>query len=642
MITRSFTLERVRLPALVGLLVVAFTFRAYSLHWPPLAWDEGWSLAISQLPFADIAYLTSRDVHPPGYYLALRPFLSLGRSEFVIRYLSLLAGVLAVPLAYQLGRVWVGRRAPAAMRVGLLTAVFVAVSPLLIYYSQVARMYALTVLGVLLAAWGMLRCLDTEQPAPPAALAAWVIGALLAVYTFYYSALALGALGLYAVFASRPLWRTPHGRWAIVRILVATAIIAAAFWPWLGYAREATLERIDTRGGTLNPAFELAQVLGAALYGMVFAYGPGWLAVWILAGVVVVGAALTLRRRTPDQGLSPWRLLLPVLAVAVTLLGVALGTRAHMFAARYTIAAAPFVALAVAYSLAALAAWPRVAFGTTVLALLVTLWPMAVGHVYAKDLERSGAFEPWADAQALRAAGARPDDLVIFNILSLAGAYDAYRDSDLPPWTYAQRWDPVAEWLKRIEDRLKVATAGPPRVWTLLYQGTAGPNEPIKVWLDRNLYPTTAAWRGDTLTLLHLATVEPRRSVAPTARWAAGPVLVDAAFTTETRPGGGVTVDLEWRTSRPAPDDYNVFVHLYDTTGRLVAQHDGAPQGGAQPTTGWPTDRSVFDFHGLIVPTGVHGPLTLRVGLYNPASGQRLPLMDGSDMADLGTVSIVE
>lgn len=643
MTTRSLELKRVRGPALIGLLIIAFVLRAYSLTWPPLAWDEGWSLAISQLPFADLAYLTARDVHPPGYYLVLRPFLLLGHTEWAIRSLSLLAGVLSVPLAYQAGRAWVGRQRPAADAVGMATAAYVAVAPLLIYYAQVARMYALTVAGVLLATWGVLRCLDSDAPAPSHALAGWAIGALLALYTFYYSALALLAVGAYALWRSRPLWRAAGGRTVIARITAATVVIVVAFVPWLAYAAAAAVDRVEGRLELGGETYRLLDVLSAGVYGSVFAYGPGWLAVATLVVIVIAGALAMTLRRQPALGLSPTLLILPTLAIALTLLGVALGTRAHMFAARYTIPASPFIGLAVAYGVVALwATWPRVALAAAALVLVVTLWPTTEGIVYTKGLERSDSWDPAADARALRAAGAAADDLVVFNVLSLAGAYDAYRTPDMPPWTYAQRWDPVTETMARIEDRLDAATQGHPRVWSVLYKGTAGANAALKARLDRVLYPVSGTWRGDTLTLLHLNRVEPRESVNPGATWADGPLLQEAIYTTHTTPGGAVTVDLKWDTARPLDGDYTVFVHLYDPTGRLVTQHDGPPLGGSRPTSSWAPGRATPDFHGLILPANVAGPLTLRVGLYDPVSGRRLPLADGRDMVDIGTIEIAK
>ncbi|MCW5851605.1 MAG: glycosyltransferase family 39 protein [Anaerolineae bacterium] len=633
----------------LALVLLAFALRVYSLQSPPLAWDEGWSVALSQLPFSDLAYLTAADVHPPGYYLLLRGWLALGHSEFVIRYLSLLIGVLAVPLAYQAARAWLGRRDGWAEGVGLLAAGYVAVAPLLVYYSQVARMYALCVSGVLLAVWGLLRSLDVERPAQWSALFGWAVGALVALYSFYYSALALVGLALYALWQARSLWPTAAGRRGLTRLALATAAIAVVYVPWLVYAVGPVTERVADRTEGAVTVAHLGDLLGAGLYALVFAYGPGWPAVWAVALVVLAGAVVGLSKKEKGIGmrdgssiLNPYPLiLLPFLAVALTLVGVALGTQAHMFAARYTIAASPFIALSLAYAVVALGARARrlgVAAGLLVLGLAV--WPLWAGQVYAKGLERSGDFEPWADARALRAAGARADDVVVFNLLSLAGAYDVYRQPGDPPWTYAQRWDPVTEAWPRAEARLQQATASPWRVWSLLYKGSVGGNAQLKEWLDGHLYPVRAEWRGDTLTALYLRGGEPRADVSLDAAWPEGITLTEAHYPASASPTDGITIDLKWQAARELDRDYTVFVHLYDASGRLVAQHDSPPRGGSRPTSRWSSGKPVTDYHGLLLPPGSSGVLSLRVGLYDPATDQRLRLTDGRDMVEMGQIMV--
>ncbi|MFN8484715.1 MAG: glycosyltransferase family 39 protein [Anaerolineae bacterium] len=624
---------------LAALVLLAFAVRAYQLHTPTLAWDEGWSVALSQLPLGDLFNITAFDVHPPGYYLLLRPWLTLGRPEYVIRYLSLIAGVVAVPLAYQAGRVWV-RRGPHAELVGLLAAAYVALAPLLIYYSQVARMYALCVVGVLLAVWGLLDSLDPARPARTVAVAGWVVGALLALYSFYYSALALAALALYAVFVGLPLTRSTRGRRALRRVTLASVAIVALYLPWVVYAVGPVLQRVATHENDTLTLSEVQRLLPQAIYSVIFAYDAGWFVVWTLAAVVAAGLIVSLTRRVaPD--LSPLDLLLPGLAVVFTVGGVLVGTQAHMFAGRYLIAASPFIALAVAFAVTVLSARARwLGAAAIVLVAVTTLWPTWVGAVYAKGLERAGEFDPTLDIQSLHAVGARPEDLVVFNVLSLAGVYDAYRAPTDPAWTFAQRWDPVTEDMRRIGDRLAADAPRYPRIWASLYQGAVGPNAELKSWLDRNLYPAGGAWRDATLFALYLPEAGPRVEVAHGATWPAGPQLDGAMVTSEAKPGGNVTIDLKWRAARPMDKNYVVFAHLYDVSGRLVAQHDGQPQGGGRPTSTWTTTRSIPDFHGLMLPPDAAGQLSLRVGLYDPATGERLRLDDGRDMVEIGTVEV--
>jgi hypothetical protein len=62
-----------------------------------------------------------------------------------------------------------------------------------------------------------------------------------------------------------------------------------------------------------------------------------------------------------------------------------------------------------------------------------------------------------------------------------------------------------------------------------------------------------------------------------------------------------------------------------DRAGRLAAQHDGPPDGGQQPTSGWTAGTTVADLH-QIAWAGDVAAVDLEVGWYDPKSGDRLPL----------------
>jgi hypothetical protein len=81
-------------------------------------------------------------------------------------------------------------------------------------------------------------------------------------------------------------------------------------------------------------------------------------------------------------------------------------------------------------------------------------------------------------------------------------------------------------------------------------------------------------------------------------------------------------LDLQWRAlSRPAAD-YTVFVHALDSSGKVLAQADGEPLGGAFPTGMWQPGETVLDHHALTAPPGT---VKVEVGLYELATLARLP-----------------
>jgi hypothetical protein len=103
-----------------------------------------------------------------------------------------------------------------------------------------------------------------------------------------------------------------------------------------------------------------------------------------------------------------------------------------------------------------------------------------------------------------------------------------------------------------------------------------------------------------------------------------------------------VAVELRWRAVAKLDRDYKVFVHLYTPEGRLVAQHDAMPVNDLRPTSAWPPEEEIADRHGLPLPPDAPVRLQLAVGLYDPASGERLRLDGGEDHLVLGDIRVAE
>ena len=88
-------------------------------------------------------------------------------------------------------------------------------------------------------------------------------------------------------------------------------------------------------------------------------------------------------------------------------------------------------------------------------------------------------------------------------------------------------------------------------------------------------------------------------------------------------------VDLFWQANQPPVADYVVFVHLLGAEGQLAASQDGPPLDGRFPTTAWLPDDIILDRHVLTLNPDVKGSHQLNIGLYLPATGERLPVWHG-------------
>jgi hypothetical protein len=111
-----------------------------------------------------------------------------------------------------------------------------------------------------------------------------------------------------------------------------------------------------------------------------------------------------------------------------------------------------------------------------------------------------------------------------------------------------------------------------------------------------------------------------------------------------------VEVSLRWSADALLQTDYTVFVHLVDPADgdRLIAQGDGPPLGGRWPTSLWWPGVVLDDLHTISLPADLTAPsppelaetYDLLVGLYDPVTGDRLLLPDGSDAVRLTGLEI--
>lgn len=88
-------------------------------------------------------------------------------------------------------------------------------------------------------------------------------------------------------------------------------------------------------------------------------------------------------------------------------------------------------------------------------------------------------------------------------------------------------------------------------------------------------------------------------------------------------------VALYWHATGPIPANYKVFVHLLTADGQLLAQDDSEPVAWTYPTGRWRVGEYILDEHSLALPAdGPRGEVWLSVGMYDPATGDRLPVYD--------------
>lgn len=236
--------------------------------------DEAIAIDAARLGFSGLFdSLAHTEGNPPVYFLLLDGWMRLfGGSEAAVRSLSALFGTATILVAFLIGR----RLATA--RVGLVLAALVAFNPLLVWFSQETRPYALL---VLLSGLSFLFFAEALEQPSKRALALWAAASGLALATHYFAALLIVPEVVWLLRRVRPRRR-------LLPALAAIALVLAALVPL-----------VATQGQVQDYSF----VKGEPLATRVFAQVPKqWLVgydapaetVTVIAAVVLVVAALAL------------------------------------------------------------------------------------------------------------------------------------------------------------------------------------------------------------------------------------------------------------------------------------------------------------------------------------------------------------
>jgi hypothetical protein len=106
-------------------------------------------------------------------------------------------------------------------------------------------------------------------------------------------------------------------------------------------------------------------------------------------------------------------------------------------------------------------------------------------------------------------------------------------------------------------------------------------------------------------------------------------------------PGDPLTVILTWRARSNVARDYKVFVHLIDSEGHRVAQHDSEPDEGKYPTSQWVPGALVRDTHPLLIPPDLPpGTYSIQVGIYLEQTLERLSVLRSSEPSQNNAIKV--
>jgi mannosyltransferase len=143
---------------LTGIALLGLALRFFNLGNESLWLDEAASYFISNsTTIAGVWTSAFNDHHPPLHFIMLWVVRLLGSNEFWLRFPSACAGAATIVVIFFLGR------EIANEKVGLISALLLAVAPIHIYYSQEARMYAFAVLFITIAYYTFFKACKSRQ-----------------------------------------------------------------------------------------------------------------------------------------------------------------------------------------------------------------------------------------------------------------------------------------------------------------------------------------------------------------------------------------------------------------------------------------------------------------------------------------------
>lgn len=587
--------QRQGLPA--AILLIALALRLYRLGDANLWWDEALAVWGVRQGLVGVTLWTASDVHPPLYFWALWSWTRLaGESEFAMRALSAVAGVLTVAVTYSLGVRAAGRR------VGALAALLTATARFHVWWSQEMRMYVLAGLWGTLSLFLLLRWLDAERaalqgppktavPRPALPLILYALATTGALYTIFLMGALLAVENLVVVATLAPrlvrrpreLWRSPAlRRWALAQAAIGLTV---AGWLAISWGRMRTWSVAEPFDPLLfvrlyatllatGVSVDIGRYTAAALYPLL---------------LVVLGAATVLARRhrppiTAAQGVAALALgltvVLPAAAVYLATLPRGLFYTPHI-EARYLLPFAPAFWVLLAWGVVLIGRRWRPA-GWIAVVTLVALWLLVLPGHYRGRARRD---DLRTMVRAI-AAHARPGDAVL---LSSGGRYPLFSHyyhglphaEALPPVIKIPPGEGMLEG-DDVDDILAPLAEQHERLWFAEVEAhLTDPEGHARRWLDAYAPSVLALSFGHNALRLYDPADEPPQ---PTAPHYAPQHPLDLALgggrlrgwelpLAEYAPDDVARVALLWEQAPPVP----ARVSLRNARGQVLLAHEAEP-----------------------------------------------------------------
>ncbi len=448
-------------PALTAMILGAVIIIAAGLRFNLLGahslWvDEAASARFATLPWRPFLHtLWSYQGNMALYYVLLRAWMHLGDSEFMVRSLGVLFGVLTIPTIYALGKRLFDRTT------GLTAAALLSVHSFHILWSQQARAYSFVLLLLVLATYFLVRAMESNDSSFHWAVFATV--AALSVYAHIFAVLVLAAHAI-SILSPKPY-----------RVSARNLLLTAILFEHL-IAPMAIFVLFNLRSSQLNwvPQPSLGEFWGVLQ--LLTSQGGKVLVVFYLtlcslAFLSPAGAQRSEKEYWSLRLMALWLILPPVLTLAISPIK-------PLFDPGFMVLCVPALVMLAARGLTKLTAVPVVrswaAFAAFVIVMSLSLASNRRPPSYRITLNAD-----WRSAVNYVLQHEQPGDGAVFYVPNVypyvyyahRAAETQHRASAAPDVLY-----PPDVWQPLSREEIENVTSGHRRVWLILHNESFNPN----------------------------------------------------------------------------------------------------------------------------------------------------------------------
>jgi 4-amino-4-deoxy-L-arabinose transferase-like glycosyltransferase len=601
----EFNLRRLGFLALLAFCLIAFALRVFRLDLQSLWYDEAFSVYLAHFDLAAITARTAADIQPPLYYYLLHFWIArVGDSEFALRFLSLIFGVLTTPLMFV-----IAMRLFANPRAAIIAALLATIAPLYIWYSQEARMYTLITFLLLLSSYALLKEIEGNK-------GNWweifVIANIAAIYTHYFAFVVIAFQLLFTIYHLLFAQHSSRFTFYVLRFTLYFIAIFAAFLPWTPFVlARFGLDVSYWRGALkLDEAIRHIFVNFTTGESVIEADAQNIATIWLIVLLVGLLISWIVHRRSNDSTNQRFNysttFLILYLLVPLALLLI-LFSRNPKFNARYLMIASPAFFLLLAIGLANISRLThvsrvsRITFSLLTFTFLLCTWGYATTNIYFDSAYTKADFRGIARHIERNIAH---DEAIILTSGHLFPAFNYYYRGDAPIIRLPDEPTLNADHVLGFETAnvLNTTLAGKRGVWVVQWQDeVVDPNGfvPMLLSTQGELQPREGIgfwqlqWQHWKLDPHPRFSAEPNPQVKRDANF--GDKIKLIGFDTIPAPANfGATFRLYWHALDAIDADYSVALRVRDANGFVVGKLDRRPAGYNYPTMRWKKDEKLF------------------------------------------------